>query len=380
MPLAGAQPSSSSGVARFLLGGIPLWIGIVAFLSVAAIVLVGLFWRREWATVAVVASVDAAVGAGLILIAAVVILLVRHAQWLTLSLSALLILVLGLGSVAALKNQPAFHQLQGQNLENSKHWASAITQYSRAGEEPPHAPDIARVRLEWGEEFLGRDVYDLAVDQFYQALEDDGSSAIADRANGDLYQLYAAWLQAGPPEDILHALSSFLDRYIQSSQCDSACRQATRPLAAQALYLYAGLVLKQNPKYCDPAIAEYRDVASRYADTVSGQKAAADLAGPVTYTVFIRDIPNPKGLHAWLSKTIAPYQPDYVTYFSKEYATTLDASGTAVFHNVAPGDYNFMVLLPDGERDTWRYVSPFNPYTEVILPLCGGSDTLIFDS
>ena len=45
--LAGTQPSSSSGVARFLLGGIPLWIGIVAFLSVGATVLVGLLLRRE---------------------------------------------------------------------------------------------------------------------------------------------------------------------------------------------------------------------------------------------------------------------------------------------------------------------------------------------
>ncbi len=177
MPLAGTQPPASSGAARFLLGGIPLWIGIVALLSVGAIVIVGLLLRLEWARIAVVAGIGAAVGAGLILIAAIVILLVRRAQWLTLGLSALLVLVTGLGSVAALTNQPAIHRLQAQNLENSKQWAAAITQYSRAGEESPHAPDIARVRLEWGEEFLGRGVYDLAVDQFHQALEDDDSAS-----------------------------------------------------------------------------------------------------------------------------------------------------------------------------------------------------------
>ena len=113
MPFAEAQSSTSSGVARFLLGGIPLWIGIVALLSVGAIVLVGLLLRREWATVAVVAAIDAAVGAGLILIAAIVILLVRRAQWLTLSLSALLMLVMGLGSVAALTNQPIYSPVAG---------------------------------------------------------------------------------------------------------------------------------------------------------------------------------------------------------------------------------------------------------------------------
>ena len=155
MQFAERQSSTSSGVARFLLGGIPLWIGIVALLSVGAIILVGLLLRREWATVAVVAAIDAAVGAGLILIAAIVILLVRRAQWLTLGLSALPMLVMGLGSVAALTNQPIFHRLQGQNLENSKQWAAAITQYSRAGEAPPHAPDIARVRLEWGRGISG---------------------------------------------------------------------------------------------------------------------------------------------------------------------------------------------------------------------------------
>ena len=114
MQFAERQSSTSSGVARFLLGGIPLWIGIVALLSVGAIILVGLLLRREWATVAVVAAIDAAVGAGLILIAAIVILLVRRAQWLTLGLSALLMLVMGLGSVAALTNQPIFHRLQGR--------------------------------------------------------------------------------------------------------------------------------------------------------------------------------------------------------------------------------------------------------------------------
>jgi hypothetical protein len=366
MPLAEKQPSTPSGAARFLLGGVPLWIGIVTFLSVAAIVLVGLVLRVEWARIAVVAAIDAAVGAGLILIAMIVILLVRRARWLTLGLSALLMLTMGLGSVAALTNQPVFHRLQGQNLENSKQWAAAITQYSRAGEAPPHAPDIARVRLKWGEEFLAGEVYDLAVDEFHQALADDERSATGDRANRDLYKAFTAWLQAGPPDDILRTLSSFLDGYIQTPLCDSACQQVTRPLAAQALYLYGALQLKQNRTYCDTAIAAYKDVASRYADTTSGQKAALDLTAPVTYVASIFDFPVHGTTPAYLSRTARPTGNGY---FSDDYTALIDSEGDATFQNVPPGSYNFSVVFK-GERWYWDAANHSNVLTATVTPLC----------
>jgi hypothetical protein len=380
MPLVGAQPSTSSGAARILLGGIPLWVGIVALLSVGAIILGGLLLRLEWARIAVVAGFDAAIGAGLILTAAIVILLVRRAQWPTLGLSALLVLILGLGTVAALTNQPAIHRLQAQNLENSKQWSAAITQYSRSGEEPPHAPNIARVHLEWGEQVLTRGIYATAVDLFHQAQEDDSSAATTERANRDLFRAFTAWLQSGPTDNALRGISSFLDGYIQTPQCDSACRQTTRPLAAQALYLYAVLLRKQLTSYCDPAVATaYKDVASRYADTPSGQKAAADLAAPVKFVALVQNLPNPQGLHAWLSKAVAPDSHDYITSFSEEYATDLDATGTATFPAVAPGKYNFSLLLPSGFHTYWRYTSPrFDPYTAVSQPLCGASEVFVY--
>jgi tetratricopeptide (TPR) repeat protein len=379
MPLLGAQPSTASGAARILLGGIPLWIGTVALLSVGAIVLVGLLLRLEWARIAVVAGIDAAIGAGLILVAAIVILLVRRAQWLTLGLSVLLILVLGLGSVAALTNQPTIHRLQGQNLENSKQWAAAITQDSRAGEAPPHAPDIARVRLEWGEEFLARGVYDFAVDQFHQALEDDTSSAMADRANQDLYKAFTAWLQAGAPDEASREISAFLEAYLSKPECDSTCQQATRPLVAQALYQYGDYRLKQNRSYfCSEVATDYKDLVSRYPGTSGAQKASAALAEPVTFTATLPDLHNPQGLHVWLSKKVAPETHDYITYFSQDYAANLDANGIATFKNVVPGVYNFSLLQRDGFHTYWRKTDPFNPYTETVPPICGGSDWFYF--
>ena len=379
MPLAGTQPSSSSGVARFLLGGIPLWIGIVALLSVGAIVLVGLVLRLEWARIAVVAGIDAAVGAGLVLIAAIVILAVRRAQWLTLSLSAFLMLVMGLGSVAALTNQPTIHRLQAQNLENSKQWAAAITQYSRAGEAPPHAPDIARVRLEWGEEFLAGNVYDLAVNQLYQAMEDDDSATTADRANRDLYTAFTAWLQAGAPDEVSREISAFLEAYLTRSECDSNCQQTTRPLVAQALYQFGQYRLKQNRSYfCSEVATDYKDLASRYPGTSGAQKALAVLAEPVTFSATIPDLHNPQGLHVWLSKKVAPETHDYITYFSQDYVADLDANGIATFKNVVPGVYNFSLLQRDGFHTYWRKTDPFNPYTETVSPICGGTDWFYF--
>ena len=155
---------------------------------------------------------------------------------------------MGLGSVAALTNQPIFHRLQAQNLENSKQWAAAITQYSRAGEAPPHAPDIARVRLSGGEEFLADNVYDLAVNQLYQAMEDDDSATTADRANRDLYTAFTAWLQAGAPDEYPGKFRHSW-RCTNTPECDSNCQQTTRPQAAQALYQFGQYRLKQNPSY-----------------------------------------------------------------------------------------------------------------------------------
>jgi hypothetical protein len=390
MPLAERQSSTSSGAARFLLGGIPLWIGIVAFLSVGAIVLVGLLLRREWATVAVLAAIDAAIGAGLVLIAAIVILLVRRAQWLTLGLSALLMLVMGLGSVAALTNQPAIHRWQGQNLESSKQWAAAITQFSRAGEEPPHAPDIARLRLEWGEEFLGRGVYELAVDQFYQALEDDDSTTTADRANRDLYRLYSAWLQAGPPDDILRALSSFLDRYIQTPLCDADCQLVTRPLVAEAIYLYGESRLKLNSSgYCSQVAGDFKDLVLRYPGTSGSQKASAVLATPVTFTATVFDLPSRfLGYTAHLSAHVYPDTVNAVQRLSRDYAATIVKGPQALYYqatftNVAPGKYNFSIDLPPGDKyEFWYWYAsdkPFDAYSAVADPLCGATQSFYFD-
>ena len=52
--------------------------------------------------------------------------------------------------------------------------------------------------LSGGEEFLADNVYDLAVNQFYQALEDDDGATTADRANRDLYRLTAHGSRQAP--------------------------------------------------------------------------------------------------------------------------------------------------------------------------------------
>ncbi len=385
MPLAGVPPTvplprrEPFDRRRFLVGGIPLWAGIVALLAVVTTFSVGVFaLHKDWADSAWITAFVALAGAGIILVAGIVMLALRRFQWLTLGLSALLLAALIASGVLALTNQPAIHRLQARVLESNQQWQASIREYGLAGEQTPNAPNIARVELEWGGRLLEQKKYQGAIDQFYQAIRDDESSAaINDRSLLDIYTAYKAWFATHASNVPNLGAAHFFESYLALPACQELCKLEAKEFASQAFY--ADGAAFQALGGCSAAANDYQHVVDTYPETLSAQKAAVALAAPVTYTVIVARLPNPQGLHAWLSKTIAPYQPDYISYFSKEYAAVLDASGTAVFHNVVPGNYNFMVLLPDGELDTWRYISPFNPYTEVVSPLCGGSDILDFD-
>ena len=383
MPFAGAPPTvplprrEPFDMRRFLIGGIPLWAGIVALVAVVVTFAIGVFaLKKDWADSAWIAAFVALAGAGVILVAGIVILALRRFQWLTLGLSALLLVALSASGIFALTGQSTIHRLQAHALENNQQWQASIGEYWLAGEQAPNASNVARVHLEWGEQLLRQGMYENAINHFGAALEDDTSSTIANRADRDLHQAFTAWLQASPPDDSLRAIAKFLDRYLSNPLCDSDCQQFTRPLAAQAIYMYGEARLNQDRNfYCSEVATDYKDLASRYADTTSGQKAAAALAAPVQFTAYVENLPNPKGLHAWLSRKVSPETHDYITYFSEDYEATLDSLGIARFPAVAPGLYNFSILLPNGFHTYWRFTDVFNPYTTQIGPVCATTDT-----
>jgi hypothetical protein len=383
MPLVGAPPTvplqrrEPFDRKRFLVGGIPLWAGIVAVILVVATFVYGVFaLHKDWADSAWIAAFVALAGAGILLVAGIVILALRRFQWLTLGLSALLLVALGVSGVLALTNQPAIHRLQARVLEDSQQWQASIHEYGLAGEQSPNTPNIARVELEWGEQYYNVQQYREATNLYLQALSNDNSdAAIETRAQKDLYQAYIAWLYASPPDDAYDEIGSFLEKYMQFSICDSDCRSFTRPLAALAIYNGGAASLKRSNFTCDNIIPIYKHLVTRYGDTQGGQMAAAALAAPVAFTAYVENLPNPQGLHVWLSRRVAPETHDLITYFSEDYEAILDSSGVARFPPVAPGRYNFSLRLPNGFHTYWRLIATFSPYTTEIGPVCAAHDT-----
>jgi hypothetical protein len=388
MPLAGAPLTvrlprrEPFDTRRFLIGDIPLWAGIVALIAVVVtfgIVVFGL--KRDWADSAWIAALVALTGAAIIFVAGIVILVLRRFQWLTLGLSALLLVALSVSGILALTGQLTIHWLQARALENNQQWQASIREYWLAGEQTPNASNVARVHLEWGEQLLRQGSYSDAVDQFNDALEDDTSSMIANRANKDLYRAFTAWLQVGPPDDGLRAIATFLDTYLSNPLCESDCQHVTRPLAAQAIYLYGDARLKQDRNsFCSEIAADYQDLLSRYAGTEGAQRAGSALAAPVTFTAWIYNFPAKHiGSIAHLSRHVYPEQSNNVSYISRDYAAPISAWGQdvvqAVFKGIPPGNYNFSFDFPPGSRyEFWywyRSDQTFNPYSAVVPPLCG---------
>jgi hypothetical protein len=397
MPLVGEPPTAPLtrrepfDARRFFIGGIPLWVGILALLAAAATFVYGAFaLHKDWADSAWIAAFVALAGVGVILVAGIVVLALRRFQWLTLGLSALLLVALSGTGVYALTNQTAIHRLQARALENNQQWQASIHEYGLAGEQPPAAPNIARVDLEWGEQYYSVQQYREATDRYLQALSDDSSdAAIETRAQKGLYQSYVAWLYANPPDDRLHAIAAFLDSYLANPLCDSDCQKFTRPLAAQAIYLYGEARLKQNSNsFCSRVATDFQDLVSRYAGTEGAQRASIALATPVPVTVYIQDFPAKYiGSIGHLSKHVYPEQLDKVSYISRDYAAPLNAWAQpgivqAIFNDIPPGRYNFSFDYPPGSQFEfhywWAQDQPFDPYSAVVPPLCGAAQSFYF--
>jgi hypothetical protein len=154
MPLVGAPSTiplprrKPFDAPRFFIGGIPLWAGIVALIAVAVTFGVGVFaLHKDWADSAWITAFVALVGAAATLITAIVILALRRFQWLTLGLSALLLVALSASGVLALTGQQTIHRLQARALESNQQWQASIREYELAGDQKPDAPNVARVEL-----------------------------------------------------------------------------------------------------------------------------------------------------------------------------------------------------------------------------------------
>jgi tetratricopeptide (TPR) repeat protein len=366
---------------RFLVSGIPLWAGIVALIAAVATFGLGVFaLRKDWADSAWIAAFVALAGAGIILVAGIVLLSLRRFQWLTLSFSALLLVTLSGSGVFALTSQPAVHQLQANALENGKQWQASIREYGLAGEQAPNAPDIARVDLEWGEQLLQQKQYHDAIVLFYRAEGDESSTAVNDRSLSGLYAAYKAWFATHAADVPTLEVAHFFETYLALPACLETCKLAAKELASQAFYADGVAILAQGD--CATAVKDYQHVVDIYPGTLSARQASTALAAPVSFTATISGLPKQyAGYIAHLSAHVSPEELQNVQYLSREYAAALNANAQATFRDVRPGKYNFSFDLPPGARFVfwyWYSLHPFDPYSAVVSPLCDGSQTFYY--
>jgi hypothetical protein len=364
-----------------VVAAIPLAVGVLVIFLTLGVALVCLLLRRDWAESAAVAAIAGLLGVVAVVIAVVPLLILRRFERVSLGLTALLLVAMTVASVGALTQQSALHRAQGQFLEDVRVWPGAINEYRRSGERQGHAPNMARVHLKWGEQLLDHSSFEDAVTILRLAQLDDESVAVQERAERGLYRAYMGWLAAKPPDQAWGEIASFLERYLTTKLCDAECQKTTRPSVALAYYQSGKQSLKTG--LCSDAVTLYQRMASQYADTPNGKQAGADLAAPVTFTATVVDLPGKyQGVSAHLSRKVSPSDVNKINYLSKDYQATLGSDSRAIFHNVAPGRYNFSFDYPRGDQYAFHFwyvsASPFNPYSANVSPLCGGDETYPF--
>ncbi|HEX6820369.1 MAG TPA: hypothetical protein VF120_18470 [Ktedonobacterales bacterium] len=358
---------------------LPLTLAVASLIVALITFVVAAFALKvDWAKAGQLAvELDAAPGIAAI-VAAGVLLLRRQARTLTLALTGALLLVLAISTLGALAWQPAIHTLQARQLEGGQQWTPALQEYTLGGERAPNAPNRARVYIEWGEADLHAHQYHDAQDHLKQGqAEDPSGTTIIAWASADLVQTYHEWLAADPQGFPYDPASTFFDTYAKSGFCAADCKQSVHSFVAQMLYT-EGHDEFLGSNVCNLAVPVYQNLATNYADTPQGQQAAAALAIPIDVKLTIMNIPPgtlAASRKAYFSRALYPYVLDHVTTFSDDYQTVVDSSGNVIFHGVTPGKYNLSVLLANGGRWYWRVVDLFNPYTEIVLPLCGNEIT-----
>jgi hypothetical protein len=380
---------------------------IVAFLVQALVV------RGDWAESALVAGYTAfGLAVFALVIAAIRFAVGRRATGFYVLAGLLLVVLLGTGG-GSLAMAHQLHLLQAQSFEASGQWNQAATEYALYGERAPHAPNLGRVYLRWGQDLAQKQAWSDAATHLSAALvANPGDANLVAQANTALYTTFVGWMKA----DAAHvpypvAIDAFAAQR-QASSCDAACQDQSATLEAQARYLYgqqlstaqsyaeaasqfstietqfagsayvsqahaaaatAYLALGQQQiasKTCTDAVPTYQTLTKTYNDTSAGKQAATALAAPqkVTgkFTGLPTGAPSPR---VRLSKFANPT----AFVFSNDYATALDATtGAFTFAAVKPGDYNLSTARDLGFKTDFHYYhgAAGDLYSIKVGPLC----------
>jgi tetratricopeptide (TPR) repeat protein len=387
-------------------GGVALAL-IVAFLVQALIV------RGDWSEGALVAGYTAfGLAIFAIVITGIRYALGRRAMVFYALAGLLLVILLGTGG-GSLAMAHQLHLLQAQSFEASGQWNQAATEYALYGERAPHAPNLGRVYLHWGQDLTQKQAWSDAAIHLSAALVANPSDAdLAAQANTALYTTFVGWMKA----DASHVpYSAAIDTFVAQrkvSSCDAACQDQSATFEAQARYLYgqqlataqsyaeaaeqfstietqfassayagqahtaaatAYLALGQQEiasKTCTDAVPTYQTLTKTYSDTSEGKQAAAALATPQKVTGKFTGLPTGNPVpRVRLSKFANP--TGFV--FSNDYATALDATtGAFTFAAVKPGAYNLSTARDLGFKTDFHYYhgAAGDLYSIKVGPLC----------
>jgi hypothetical protein len=380
---------------------------IIAFLVQALVV------RGDWAESALVAGYTAfGLAVFALVIAGIRYALGRRATVFYALAGLLLVVLLGTGgSSLAMAHQ--LHLLQAQSFEASGQWNEAATEYALYGERAPHAPNLGRVYLRWGQDLVQKKEWSDAANHLAAALvANPGDADLTAKVNAALYTTFVGWMGA----DAAHVpYSPAIDAFAaqrKASSCDAACQDQSATLEAQARYLYgqqlvsaqgyaeaakqfstietqftsssyagqahaaaamAYLALGQQEiagKTCTDAVPTYQALATTYSDTPEGKQAAAALAAPQKVTGKFTGLPSGNPVpRVRLSKFANPT----AFVFSNDYATTMDATtGAFTFATVKPGAYNLSTARDLGFKVDFHYYhgASGDLYSIKVGPLC----------
>jgi tetratricopeptide (TPR) repeat protein len=340
-------------------GGVALAL-IVAFLIQALVV------RGDWAESALVAGYTAfGLAIFAIVIAGMRFAVGRRAPIFYALAGLLLVVLLGTGGGSlALAHQ--LHLLQAQSFEASGQWNQAATEYALYGERAPHAPNLGRVYLRWGQDLAQKQAWSDAASHLSAALAANPSDAdLAAQVNTALYRTFVGWMGA----DAAHVPYPLAIEVFTTVEKQHAADATQAHAAAATAYLALG---KQQiaSKTCVNAVPTYQTLAKGYADRPEGQVAAAALSEPQDVVGQFTNLPTGKPIPvARLSKTANPAARS----FSSEYTTTIDpATGIFTFAKIKQGNYNLSAKRDLGYKIDFSYFhgESGDLYSIDVGPLC----------
>jgi tetratricopeptide (TPR) repeat protein len=387
-------------------GGVALAL-IVAFLVQALIV------RGDWAESALVAGYTAfGLAVFALVITGIRYALGRRATVFYALAGLLLVVLLGTGG-GALAMAHQLHLVQAQSFEVSGQWNQAATEYALYGERAPHAPNLGRVYLRWGQDLAQQRAWSDAATHLSAALVANPSDAnLIAQANTALYTTFVGWMKADAAHVPYPVAIDVFAAQRKASSCDAACQDQSATFEAQARYLYgqqlstaqsyaeaasqfstietqfassayasqahaaaatAYLALGQQQiasKTCTDAAPTYQTLTKTYSDTPEGKQAAAALAAPQKVTGKFTGLPTGNPIpRVRLSKFANPT----AFVFSNDYATALDATtGAFAFASVKPGAYNLSTARDLGFKTDFHYYhgAAGDLYSIKVGPLC----------